>query len=179
MFIKILIGLALVIVVFLIVVATRPSEFRVERSASISAPPAAIFPYVNELKKWEVWNPWGKIDPAMKLTYDGPPAGKGASYAWVGNREVGEGKLTIAESRPNELVRCQMEFYKPMAGTSEAQFTFQPEGNQTKVTWTMTGKNSFIAKAMCMFMNMDKMIGGQFEKGLADMKAAVEAAPKS
>jgi hypothetical protein len=173
---KILLVLLLIVVVFLIVVATRPSDFRVARSVTIAAPAAAVFPHVNELKKWEAWNPWGKIDPAMKLTYEGPPAGKGAIYSWVGNREVGEGRMVITESRANELVQFKLEFFKPMAGTSEAEFTFKPEGNQTVVTWSMTGKNNFIAKAMCMFMNMDSMVGGQFEKGLASMKSVAEAA---
>jgi len=178
MFKKILIVLAVIIVVFLIVVAMQPSQYQVTRSATVSAAPAAVFPHVNELKKWEAWNPWGKIDPAMKLTYEGPPAGKGAAYAWVGNREVGEGRMTITDSRPNELVQFKLEFFKPMAGTSDAEFAFKPEGNQTTVTWSMRGKNNFIAKAMCLFMNMDQMIGGQFEKGLAAMKSVVEAAPR-
>ena len=175
---KILIGLAVLILVFVIIVATRPSEYQVTRSATINAPAAAVFPHVNELKKWEAWNPWGKIDPNMKLTYDGPPSGVGASYAWVGNKDVGEGKATITESKPNEAVRFKLEFFKPMAGVSDTLFTFKPQGNQTVVTWDMSGKNNFIAKAFCMFMNMDKMIGGQFEKGLVDMKTAVEAAPR-
>jgi uncharacterized protein YndB with AHSA1/START domain len=175
---KILITLAVIIVVFLIVVAMQPSEFRVTRSTTILAPPGAVFPFVNELKRWEAWNPWGKLDPAMKLTYEGPPAGKGAAYAWVGNHEVGEGRMTITESRPDELVQFKMDFYKPMAGTSDAEFTFKPEGHQTAVTWSMTGRNNFVAKAMCLFMNMDRMIGGQFEKGLASMKATVEMSPR-
>lgn len=179
MFKKILIGLAVVIVVFVIVVATRPSEFRVARSVTMSAPAAAIFPHVNELKKWEPWSPWMKMDPNAKSTFEGPAAGKGAVMGWAGNNQVGEGRMTITESKPNELVHFHLEFYKPMAGTSEAEFTFKPEGNATVVTWSMTGRNNFIAKAMCMFMNMDKMVGGEFEKGLNSIKAIVEAAPKN
>ncbi|MEO6183584.1 MAG: SRPBCC family protein [Verrucomicrobiota bacterium] len=175
----ILIAIPVVIVVFLMVVAMQPSGFSVARSLVIAAPPDAIFPHVNELKKWEAWNPWGKIDPAMKLTYEGPASGVGAAYAWVGNNQVGEGRMTITESRPNELVQFKLEFYKPMAGVSAAEFTFKPEGNRTTVTWTMNGKNNFLAKAMCMFMNMDKMIGGQFETGLADLKLVAEAAGKN
>lgn len=169
------IALPVVLVIFLIIVALRPSDFRVVRSLAMGAPPDAIFPHVNELKQWEAWNPWGKIDPNMKLTYDGPTAGVGASYAWTGNNEVGEGKATIIESQPNKLIRFKMEFFKPMAGVSDAWFTFQGQGNHTEVTWAMTGKNNFIAKAFCLFMNMDKMIGGQFEKGLADLKTIAEA----
>jgi len=176
MFIKILIGVAVIIIVLVIIVAARPSEYGVTRSVVIAAPPEAVFPHVNELKKWAVWNPWEKIDPAMKLTYDGPASGVGASYSWVGNSKVGEGRMAITESRPSERVRLKLEFFKPMAGVSTAEFTFKPEGSQTSVTWSMTGKNNFIAKAFCMFVSMDKMIGGQFEKGLADLKSVAEAA---
>ena len=179
MFKKILIGIAVVIVVFLVVVAFQPSDYRVSRSASIAAPPAAVFPHVNELKKWEPWSPWMKLDPNARSTFEGPPAGKGAAMSWAGNNQVGEGKMTITESKPNELVQFHLEFYKPMAGTSEAEFTFKPEGNQTVVTWSMTGKNNFIAKAMCLFMNMDKMVGGEFDKGLASLKSIAGSAPKN
>jgi hypothetical protein len=172
----ILIAIPVIIVVFLIIVAMQPAEYRVTRSLAMSAPPEAAFQHVNELKKWEAWNPWGKIDPAMKLTYEGPTSGVGAAYAWAGNNEVGEGRMTITESRPNELVQLKLEFFKPMAGVSTAEFTFKPEGNQTTVTWTMTGKNNFIAKAFCLFMSMDKMIGGMFEQGLANLNAVAQTA---
>jgi len=176
---KILIAIAVIIIVFLIVVALQPAEFRVTRSTNVAAPQAAVFDQVNDLHKFEKWNPWGKIDPAMKQSYEGPPAGTGAVYKWAGNNEVGEGRMTIAESRPSDLVRIKLEFLKPFASVADTEFTFKPEGNQTAVTWSMSGKNNFMAKAMCLFMSMDKMIGSQFEKGLADMKAIVEAAPKT
>ena len=175
---KTLIALAVIVVVSVIVVAMQPSEFRVVRSATISAPAPAVFAQVNDFHKWEAWNPWGKIDPAMKQTYEGAPAGTGAIYTWAGNNEVGEGRMTIIESRPSELIRIKMEFFKPFAGTSTAEFAFKPEGNQTVVTWSMAGENNFMAKAVGLFMNMDKMIGGQFENGLASMKSIVETAPK-
>jgi hypothetical protein len=171
-------GIVAVVVVFLIVVALQPSQYGVTRSLAIAAPPDTIFPHVNELKKWEAWNPWGKIDPNMKLTYDGPPSGIGASYSWIGNREVGEGRMSITESKPSEHIRFKLEFFKPMAGVSDTVFTFKSQGGQTEVTWAMTGQNNFVGKAFCLFMSMDKMIGGQFEKGLADLKAVVEAAAK-
>ena len=145
---------------FVLIVATRPANFRVTRTTVIAAPAEAVFVQVNELRKWEAWNPWGKIDPAMKLTYEGPASGAGAAYAWVGNNDVGEGRMTITESQPNERVQCKLEFFKPMTGTSTAEFTFKPEGNQTRVTWSMSGKNNFIAKAFCLFVSMDKIIGG-------------------
>jgi polyketide cyclase/dehydrase/lipid transport protein len=174
----ILIALAVIVIVVIIVVAMQPSKFRVARSATISAPPAAVFAQVNDFHKWEAWNPWGKIDPAMKQAYEGAPAGVGAIYTWAGNNEVGEGRMTITESRPSDLIRIKLEFFKPFRATNTAEFTFKPEGSQTAVTWSMTGENNFIAKAVHLFMNMDKMIGGQFEKGLAEMKSVVEAAPK-
>ena len=172
----ILIGLLVLVALFLIVVALQPSSFRVARSTTIAAPPSVVFAQVNDFHKWEAWNPWDKIDPAMKRTYEGAPSGAGAIYAWVGNSDVGEGKMTITESRPGELVRINMEFFKPMAGTSTTEFTFAPEGGGTLVTWSMFGDNNFVGKAMCLFMNMDTMIGGQFEKGLADMNKAAESA---
>ena len=175
---KILIAIAVIVVVFLAVVAMQPSEFRVTRSAMMSAPPATVFAQVNDLHKWQAWSPWAKLDPAAKNTFEGPPAGSGAIFRWAGNNQVGEGSMTITESRSNEVVRFNLEFLKPMAGTSASEFTFKPEGNQTTVTWTMTGKNNFIAKAMCLFMNMDKMVGGQFENGLASMKSIVETEAK-
>ena len=174
----ILIGLAVIIVVLAVVVAMQPDDFRVTRSATVSAPAAVVFAQVNDLHKWEAWNPWQKKDPAMKLTFAGPPAGPGASYSWAGNNEVGEGRLTITESRPGELVRLKLEFMKPFAATNTADFTFKPEGDKTAVTWSMEGKNNYLAKALHLVMNMDKMVGGEFEKGLADMKVAAEAAPK-
>ncbi len=176
---KILIAVAVVIVVFLVIVALQPAEFRVTRSANVAAPPSAVFDQVNDLHKFEKWNPWGKIYPAMKVSYEGAAAGVGAVYKWAGNNEVGEGKMTITESRPSDLVRIKLEFLKPFASTADTEFTFKPEGNQTAVTWSMAGKNNFMAKAMCLFMSMDKMIGSQFEKGLADMKAMVEAGQKT
>jgi hypothetical protein len=174
----ILISLAVIIIVFVIIVAFQPSDFRVARSATMAAPPPAVFAQANDFHKWKAWNPWGKIDPAMKQTYEGAPAGVGAIYTWVGNNEVGEGRMTITESRPSELIRVKLEFFKPFAATNIAEFTFKPEGNQTAVTWSMFGEKNFMAKAIHLFMSMDKMIGGQFEKGLAEMKSIVEAPSK-
>ena len=174
MLIKILIGVVVVLALLVILIATRPAEFHVARSTKILALPAAAFHHVNELKRWEAWNPWGKLDPAMKLTYDGPEAGQGASYAWNGNSQVGEGRLTIVESKPDELVRVKLEFLRPFAATNSGEFTFKPEADGTVVTWSMDGRKNFITKAMGLVMSMDAMIGGQFEKGLADLKKAVE-----
>ena len=174
----ILIAIPTIIVVLIIIVAIQPSSYRVMRSLAIAAPPDALFPHMNDLKKWEVWNPWAKADPNMKLTYGGPASGVGANYTWAGNKEVGEGRATITESRPGESVKYKMEFFKPMSATSEMDFAFKPQGNQTEVTVTATGEKNFMAKAFCLFMSMDKMIGGKFEKALADLKAIVESPVK-
>ena len=174
----ILIAIPAIIVVVLIIVAMQPSNYRVARSLAITAPQDAVFPHMNELKKWEVWNPWGKADPNMKLTYGGPASGVGANYSWAGNNEVGEGRATITESRPGESVKYKMEFFKPMSATSEMEFAFKPQGNQTEVTVTVTGEKNFMAKAFCLFMSMDKMIGGKFEKALPDLKAITESSAK-
>jgi hypothetical protein len=175
MILKILIGIAVVLGALAVFVATRPSEFAVTRSATFAAPAPAVFQQVNELRKWEAWSPWAKKDPNAKSTYAGPAAGKDASMAWAGNNEVGEGRMTIVESKASELVRFKLEFFRPFAATNEAVFAFKGEGDKTSLTWTMTGKNNFIAKAMCLVFDMDKMVGGDFEKGLAGIKAIVEA----
>jgi hypothetical protein len=175
---KILIGLAVVVVVLVVFIALQSSTYRVERSATMNAPAPMVFAQVNDFHKWNAWSPWAKLDPAMKQTFEGAPAGTGAVYTWAGNKEVGEGRMAITESHPSDLVKIKLEFLKPFAATSDTTFTFKPEGNQTVVTWTMVGDKNFIAKAFHLFVNMDKMLGGDFEKGLAQMKSVAEAAPK-
>src|SRR5881409_4328433 len=144
MLIKILVALAVIVLGFVGVVAMRPSEYRVARTTTISAPAPAVFAQVNDFHRWEAWSPWATLDPAMKQGYEGAPAGTGAIYTWTGNTQVGEGRMTLTESRPNELIRINLEFLKPFAATSTAEFTFRPEGNQTIVTWRMAGKNNFM-----------------------------------
>src|SRR6476659_923798 len=141
---KILIALAAIIAVFLIVVALQPSEFHVERTATITAPPATVFNQVNDFHKWDAWSPWAKLDPNMKTTFTGPSSGSGAVYAWTGNSDVGEGRMTITDSKPGESVNIKLEFVKPFAATSATVFSFKPQGNQTGVTWTMDGDNNFV-----------------------------------
>ena len=175
---KILIALGVIIVLFVGVVAMQPSDFRVTRSAKISAPPPAVFAQVNDFHNWQAWSPWAKKDPHAKNSFEGQESGTGAVFKWSGNSDVGEGSMTLTESRPNELIRLKLEFVKPFEDSADTEFTFKPEGDQTLVTWTMTGKNNFIGRIVCLFMNMDKMIGGDFEQGLANMKAVVEAAPQ-
>jgi len=170
--------LATVIVVFLVVAALQPEDFRISRSASMSAPASEIFPYVNNLHRFDDWSPFANIDPNMGKLYTGPEAGVGASYAWSGNSQAGEGKMTIVESQPNDVVRMKLEFAKPWACQNDVEFLFQPKGDQVVVSWTMTGKNNFMAKAFSLLMGMDRMVGGMFEEGLAKLKSLVEAGAK-
>jgi hypothetical protein len=175
---KILIGLAVVavlLIAFSIVVALQPSSLRVARTVTIAATPAEAFAHVNDFQKWRAWSPYDKRDPNMKRTYEGPEEGTGASYAWNGNSEVGEGRSTIVESRPGELIEIKLEFVRPFAGTNTAQFIFEPQGDQTAVTWALDCKCDFGAKAVGLFINMDKMIGNDFEAGLANLKKVVES----
>jgi len=175
---KILIGFVVVVLVFVGIVALQPNEFKVTRSATMGAPAATVFDQVNDFHKWEAWSPWEKLDPSMKRTFEGSSSGNGAIYSWVGNDKVGEGKMTLTESKPGELIKIRLDFVKPFEDTCNVEFAFKPEGDKTSVTWSMAGQNNFMKKAICMFMNMDKMVGGDFEKGLAQMKAVAEAPPK-
>ena len=167
-------GIGIVIAVFLVILARQPSDFRIERSATMRAPAQAPFAQVNDFHNWGAWSPWEKIDPALKRSYDGPQAGKGASYAWQGNKDVGEGRMTITESKPGELVRIRLEFFKPFAATNDVEFTLRPGPQGVTVTWAMSGSNPFLGKAISLFVNMDRMVGGQFEQGLANLKALSE-----
>jgi hypothetical protein len=169
MLIKLLIVLAVIVIGLVVFVAMRPSEFRIIRSAMVGAPPDAVFPHVNDLHNWEAWSPWAKLDPTAKTIYEGPNAGVGAAFSWAGNHNIGEGKMTITESRPNDLVRFRLDFLKPFKGTNDAKFTFKDEGGKTNVTWAMSGHYGFVPKLMGLFINCDKMCGDQFEKGLADL----------
>jgi uncharacterized protein YndB with AHSA1/START domain len=170
----IFLALAFIIILLIIFIIGQPDEFSVSRRTTIAAPPAQVYPLVNELRKWESWNPWGKLDPNCKMTYDGPPAGTGASYAWDGNNKVGAGRNTITESIPNQSVSLRLDFTRPMTATNMAEFTLQPDGSQTLVIWTMWGNNSFCGKLFGLLMNCEKMCGSQFEKGLAQMKSVAE-----
>ncbi len=173
---KILIGVAVLIVGFVVVVATRPSEFRVTRSTTISAPPAVVFAQINDFHNWQAWSPWAELDPNSKVVFEGAQSGTGAVFKWSGNDQVGEGSNTIIDSRPYEVILIKLEFIKPFQATNTAEFTFHSEGDKTIVTWSMFGQNNFIAKAVGLFMNCDKMVGGQFEQGLTKLKTVTEKA---
>jgi hypothetical protein len=174
MLLKILIGVAVIIVLLVLFIATRPSAFRVERSITIAAPPGRAFALVNDFRAWPAWSPWEKKDPRMKKTLGGPPSGVGATYAWAGDKNVGEGRMTIERSERPSLVAIKLEFFKPFTGTNTATFDFAPVPAGTKVTWVMEGKYNFVTKGVSLVMDMDKMIGNDFEAGLAAMKAAAE-----
>lgn len=172
-----LVVIALVVVVVLLRIASQPPEFSISRAAEIHAQPEEVFALVNDFHRWEDWSPWAKLDPGAKNGFEGPGYGEGAAFWWSGNKSVGEGRMTITESRPPEVIRIRLEFMRPMKAVNTTEFTFTPEGGATIVLWTMTGTNTFVGRVMCLFMNMDKMVGAQFEKGLASMKAIAEGAP--
>ncbi len=173
--------LALAIISALIAyVSLRPDTFRITRAATIDAPPERIYPEINDLHNWTSWSPWARLDPNQVVSYDGSPLGAGAVMSWSGDRRVGVGKMKIVESSQNERIRLKLAFEKPMKALNDVQFDLKPLGeNKTEVVWTMSGRNEFMGKAMHAFMNMDKMVGGQFEQGLANLKAIVEAEPKA
>jgi len=172
--------LAALVAGFVAYVSAQPADFRISRSATMAAPADEVFEQVNNFRNWNDWSPWAKLDPAAEYAFAGPTYGEGAVFKWSGNDEVGQGKMTIRESRPGEMVRIQLDFVRPMEDTSEAEFTFREQNGQTTVTWTMSGqKKNFMCKAVCLFMDMDKMLGDQFEQGLASMKSIVEAKPQA
>jgi len=172
-----LVLIALAVVAFLVVAALQPAEYRVTRSTTISAPAATVFSQVNDFHNWQKWSPWAELDPAMSQTYEGTAAGSGAVYTWSGNKKVGEGRMTITESHPNDLIRIALDFIKPFSSSSVTEFAFVQDQNQsTSVTWSMFGKKNLVSKAFGLFMSMDKMIGPDFERGLARLKSVSETA---
>ncbi len=166
----------LVIIVALgITIATRPDAFRVQRSTTIAALPAAVFPYMNDFHRWPEWSPWEKLDPTMQRTHSGAPAGVGARYAWSGNKKAGEGSMTITDSRANERVLIDLDFLKPFKSSNVTEFALSPAASGTQVSWTMTGKQNTALKAFSLVTSMDKIVGGDFERGLANLKSLAEA----
>jgi uncharacterized protein YndB with AHSA1/START domain len=165
---------AVLIAAVLLFAATRPDAFRIERSATIKAPPERIFAQVNDLKAWTAWSPWEKIDPALKRTYAGAQSGTGAAYAWDGNKDVGSGRMEITESVAPTRIVIRLDFLKPFEAHNTAQFGFEREGEATRVTWAMYGPSPYLSKLIGLVFNMDRMVGGQFEQGLANLKATAE-----
>lgn len=171
---KIAIGVAVILVLILGLAATKPDTFAVQRTATIKAPPEKIMPLVSDFHNWPAWSPWEKLDPNMQRTLTGAPNGKGAIYDWQGNSDVGRGRMEITDYAAPTSVTIKLDFMEPMAMSNMTQFVLTPQGDSTTVTWNMNGPMPFISKIMSVFVSMDKMVGKDFEKGLAQLKAAAE-----
>jgi uncharacterized protein YndB with AHSA1/START domain len=165
---------ALVIAGVLILAATRPDTFRVQRATTIQAPPQKVFEFIDDFNRWSVWSPWEKKDPAMKRTFGAATSGKGATYAWEGNKDVGQGSMEIAESAPPSRVAIKLDFVKPFEAHNMVEFTLEPRGEATALTWSMQGHTPYFAKIIHLFFDMDSMVGKDFEAGLASLKSAAE-----
>ena len=170
---KIVLVLALAIGALLAYAALQPDTFSLQRSASIAATPEQVYPLIADMKAFNGWNPWLRKDPSTLLTYSGPANGVGSAYAWQ-SETLGAGRMEVTELAPNSKVAAKLEFLKPMVARNRVEFTLQPQGAQTNVTWTMSGPMPFISKVMCVFVSMDRMVGPDFEAGLANLKAAAE-----
>lgn len=172
---KIIAIVVLVLIAGLLVyAATRPDSFSVERSVSIKAPPQKVFSLIDDFHNWGSWSPWEKLDPAMKKTYTGAASGQGAVYEWTGNSKVGQGRMEIVDASASK-VTIKLDFLRPIEGHNVAEFNLAPQGDGTEVTWSMHGPSPYMAKLMGVFVSMDKMIGGDFEKGLANLKSVAES----
>lgn len=168
--------LVVVVVAILVFAAMKPSSFRVQRSASIQAPPEKIFPLIADFHNWPLWSPWEKIDPDLKRTHGGSPSGKGAIYEWEGNKKVGSGRMEITDATPPTKMFIKLDFLKPFEAHNTTEFTLEPQGNSTNVIWLMHGPQPFMLKVMTtLFLNMDKVVGKDFENGLASMKSVAES----
>ncbi len=174
MLVNISLVLALAVAALLLVAATRPKRFRVERQATIQAAPDKVFGYVNDFHRWTAWSPWEKLDPDMNRSHAGPSSGPGASYAWEGNKKVGQGRMEVLESVAPKRLVIQLDFLKPFEAHNIAEFGFEAVGGATRVTWAMHGPSPFMMRLIGVFMSMDKMVGKDFEAGLANLKAAAE-----
>lgn len=178
---KVLLGIvgviAVAVVVVLALAARQPDTFKVERNQIIAASQSAIYPDIADFHRWSQWSPWEHLDPSMKKTYSGEPGAVGSTYAWVGNDQAGEGKMTVIESTPEEQLKIKLDFIKPFESTSTTTFALRPVPGSagTQVVWTMDGPMQFASKVMCVFMDMDAMIGKDFEAGLTNLKRVVES----
>ena len=170
----ILIVIAVAIAAVLALAATRPDVFRVQRSASIKAPPEKVFALINDFKRWETWSPWEKKDPAMKRSFGAATSGKGATYAWEGNKDVGQGSMEITNSVSSSAISLKLDFLKPFEAHNRVDFTLEANGDATQVTWTMAGDTPYFAKSIHVFLDMDRMVGKDFEAGLANLKTIAE-----
>lgn len=172
---KIGIGLAALLAVLLVVVSLQPSSYRVERKITVKSGAEAVYAQLDDLRAWAAWSPWDKLDPNMQKTFEGPAKGVGASYTWSGNDDVGKGRMTIIAATAPSSVSYKLEFIEPFASVADTGFTLTGSGAETTVTWTMTGTNDFLGKAFSLVMDMDAMIGADFERGLGTLKTRVES----
>lgn len=170
---KIALGLVGLVVLLVVVIALQPAAFTIQRSATIQAPADVVYGHIQDLRAQDAWSPWTKMDPKLTITYSEPPSGVGATSAWEGP-EMGKGRLTVVAVKPNQQVDLKLEMLEPMAATNRVVFTLVPEGDATTVTWRMDGSNSFVGKAFSLVMDMDEMVGGEFEKGLAALKTLAQ-----
>ncbi|MGO4573421.1 SRPBCC family protein [Microvirga sp. 2TAF3] len=168
------IAIVVLLAALLAFAATRSDTFRIQRAASIKAPPEKIFAFINDFQHWGIWSPWEKMDPAMKRMHSGAASGKGSVYTWAGNSKVGAGRMEITDTSPSSKVTIKLDFFKPFEGHNMAEFTLEPAGDSTNVTWVMHGPRPYFVKLMSIFVNMDKMIGKDFETGLSNLKSAAE-----
>jgi uncharacterized protein YndB with AHSA1/START domain len=171
---KTIIIVVLLIAGILIYASTKPDTFHVERTVNIKATPDKLFPYINDFHQWQPWSPYEKLDPAMTRRFSGAAAGEGAIYEWEGNSKAGAGRITIKQAVPSSKVLLNLEMLKPFAATNDVTFTLRPEGDTTQVTWAMDGRNTLLPKVMGLFLNMDALVGDQFEEGLNNLKAVAE-----
>jgi hypothetical protein len=174
---SVLLVVSVAMAALLVWVGMQPAEFRVERSALMNAAPTAVYEHVNDLRKWEAWSPWAKRDPNAKSAFEGPPSGPGAIMRWDGNDEVGKGAMAITEAVPGEAINIRLDFVRPFEGTSTSGFSFRPEGAGTRVTWTLSGTQGYMERLICtvLMLDMDEMIGNDYEAGLAALKSVAEA----
>lgn len=175
---KILLAVAVLVVGLAAFIASRPAEFSLERSAKLGAPAEVVYAQLADFHRWSAWSPWEKLDPNMTREFSGAESGVGAAYAWQGAKAVGKGRMTITEARPSESLTIKLEFLEPFAATNTTRFTLKPEGDATAVTWRMEGQNDFLGKAAHLVMDLEKMVGPDFEKGLASLKDVAEAEAK-
>ena len=167
--------LAIAVAIVLILAASKPDKFSVQRVAAMKAPPEKIFSLINDFHQWGTWSPWEHKDPAMKRSFSGAESGRGAVYAWDGNKNIGSGRMEILDASTPSKIIIKLDFFKPFEGHNTAEFTMLPQGDATSVNWVMHGPASFMSKLMQVFMSFDKMIGKDFEAGLANLKRLTEA----
>jgi len=170
---KIAIGLVVIVIAILIFAATKPATYHVERSTAIAAAPEKITPLLDDFHNWNQWSPWAKLDPNMRVTYSGAPAGQGAIYEWEGNSKVGKGRMEILAAEPT-LTSIKLDFLSPMESHNHTNFILRPQGSTTQVIWSIDGPNTFMTKLMTVFVSMDKMIGNDFDTGLSQLKSVAE-----